>query len=85
MLYAPVTAPLLTAEDLDGLVARFAASDPAVHDAAAFVLERQGHFWYGGSALNYDPTYQENSQLAPPLLQLVYSAAVLDRSPARSF
>ena len=87
VLYAPVTAPLLEARDFEMLIAEFAASDPDRVDAAAFVLERPGHFWFDGAPLNYDPTYRENSQLAPPLLQLVSArprarrSAFLTRSP----
>lgn len=52
VLYAPVTAPLIEPKDFSKLIQTYLKADERAADAAGFVIERRGHFWYNGQPLN---------------------------------
>jgi hypothetical protein len=65
VLYAPVTAPMIEASDFEALIAAFRTSDSNLYDAAGFVIERAGTFYYGGTSINQleGPGTQHNPRL----------------------
>lgn len=79
ILYSPVTAPLLEPQDFEELITAFRTADPHKYDAAAFALQHQGHFYFNGAPLNFDPSNTMATQQAPPLLEIPYSAAIIGR------
>eukprot|EP01046_Picozoa_sp_COSAG06_P036712 COSAG06_NODE_4075_length_4599_cov_98.407333_2_plen_243_part_00 len=83
VVYAPVTAPMLEPTDFSNLVQAFLNSDPAHYDSVGFVLERRGHFWYANQPLNYDPSDQRGTQNALPVVEVPYTAHIVDRRAMR--
>ena len=50
VLWAPVTAPMLGADDYERLVATHRGASTDEYDSVGIVLEHLGHFWFEGAA-----------------------------------
>ena len=83
VLYAPVTAPFITAADFSELIQVYQAKKYGERkgvQAAVHMLEKVGHFWWDDEPLNFVTHDAQNTQVSPTLLEVTYTGAITDRA-----
>lgn len=74
IIYAPVTAPFISAETIIEALDVYDRNDV---DCVVTVKEVKDHFWYEGRPVNYIPEAAENSQDLEGLYMITYGFGIL--------
>ena len=76
IMYAPVTAPLVSKETYFACIDKFMNSD--INNLVT-VSDVKHHMWLDGKPLNYDPKNAPNSQDLPDIVSINYGICIISR------
>ena len=76
IMYAPVTAPLVSKETYFACIDKFMNSD--INNLVT-VSDVKHHMWLDGKPLNYDVRKSPNSQDLPDIYQITYGVSIISR------
>ena len=76
IMYAPVTAPLVSKETYFDCIEKFMNTDI---ENLVSVSDVKHHMWLDGKPLNYDPKNSPNSQDLPDIVSINYGICILSR------
>ena len=77
IMYAPVTAPLVSKETYFACIDKFMNSDI---ENLVTVSPVKHHMWLDGKPLNYDVRKSPNSQDLPDIYQITYGVSIISRN-----